>query len=115
VNVKTGLDDLEKRKFFTLTELRPLGRPAHSIRYTDCSIPAPISFLMAVPAHSERKRLIQFLNHFSQTVGRVISPSEGLYLNTEQYKYRTNAYTQNIYALSGIRTHDPSLRASEDS
>jgi hypothetical protein len=38
-------------------------------------------------------------------LGRVISPSEGLYLHrtTQHRKTRTN-----IHALSGIRTHDPS-------
>jgi hypothetical protein len=32
VDLRAGLDDLEKRKFFTLPgfELRPLGRPARS-------------------------------------------------------------------------------------
>jgi hypothetical protein len=32
VDTRTGLDDVEKRKFLTLPglELRPLGRPAHS-------------------------------------------------------------------------------------
>jgi hypothetical protein len=38
-------------------------------------------------------------------LGRVISPSQGLYLHrtTQHRKMRTN-----IHALSGIRTHDPS-------
>jgi hypothetical protein len=61
--------------------------------------------------------LIQFRNHFPQTVGllgRVISPSQGLYLNAGQHKHRINACT-NIHALSEIQTHDPSVRASEDS
>jgi hypothetical protein len=47
---------------------------------------------------------------FTQTVGllgRVISPSQGLYLHTGQHKHRTN-----IHALSRIRNHDPSFRAS---
>jgi hypothetical protein len=51
----------------------------------------------------------QFLN-FRQSVGLlglVISPSQGRYLHTEQ------THT-NIHASSGIRTHDSSLRASED-
>jgi hypothetical protein len=42
----------------------------------------------------------------TQTVGllgQVISPSQGRYLHTD------------IHTLSGIRTHDPSIRASEDS
>jgi hypothetical protein len=46
-------------------------------------------------------------------VGRVISPSQGRYLHTGQYKHRINAHT-NIHALSGIRTHDPRVRARED-
>jgi hypothetical protein len=70
-------------------------------------------------------------------LGRVISPSQGLYLNTGQYKHRktrthshthtpnntnrkthththTHTHTPNIRARSGIRTHDHSVRASED-
>jgi hypothetical protein len=50
---------------------------------------------MALPAHSGPCPFIQFRNHFSQTVGflgRVISPSQGLCLNTE-HKHRINAYT----------------------
>jgi hypothetical protein len=43
----------------------------------------------------------------------VISPSQGCYLHTGQHKHRINAHTD-IHALSGIRTHDPSFRASED-
>jgi hypothetical protein len=40
VDLRAGLDDLEKRKFLTIPglELRPLGR------YTDYAIPAPLSF-----------------------------------------------------------------------
>jgi hypothetical protein len=60
----------------------------------------------------------QFLDH-SQTVGLlgwVISSSQGLYLNTGQHKHRkTHTHTSNIHSLTGIRTHDPGLRASEDS
>jgi hypothetical protein len=47
-------------------------------------------------------------------LGRVISPSQGRYLHTGQHKHRINAHTD-IHALSGIRTHDSSIRASEDS
>jgi hypothetical protein len=53
-------------------------------------------------------------------LGRVIGPSEALYLNTGQHKRRINAHTHtqthtpNIHALSRIRTHDHSVRASED-
>jgi hypothetical protein len=46
-------------------------------------------------------------------LGRVISSSQGLIQdNTNTDKHR---HTPNIHALCGIRTHDPSLRASEDS
>jgi hypothetical protein len=76
--------------------------------------------LMALPAHSAPRPLNQYRNHFTQTVGllgRVISPSQGRYLNAGQHKHRINAYThtKNIHVLSGIRAHDPSVRASEDS
>jgi hypothetical protein len=46
--------------------------------------------------------------------GRRISPSQGRYLYTEQDTHRINAHTD-IHALSGIETHDPSVRASEGS
>jgi hypothetical protein len=57
-----------------------------------------------------------FVNFFTQLVGhlgKVISPSQGRYLHTAQHKHRINAHTD-IHALSGIRTHDPSVRESED-
>jgi hypothetical protein len=47
-------------------------------------------------------------------LGRVISPSQDRYLHTGQHKHKINADT-NIHVLNGIRTHDPSVRASEDS
>jgi hypothetical protein len=58
--------------------------------------PTLFLFSMALPAHSGPRRLIQFRNYFSQTVGllrRVIGPSKGRYLNTGQHKHRINAYT----------------------
>jgi hypothetical protein len=75
---------------------------------------------MALPAHSGVSPLTRSRNHISQTaglLGRVISPSQGRYINTEQHKHRINAYTHtpNIHALSWIRTHDPSARSREDS
>jgi hypothetical protein len=81
--------------------------------------PDSIFFSMALPAHSGPRPLIQFRNHFSQTVGllgRVISPSQGRYQNTGQHKHRinSNTHTPNIHALSGIRTYDPRVRASKD-
>jgi hypothetical protein len=54
---------------------------------------------------------------FTQTVGllgRVMTPSQGRYLHAGQHKHRINSYTY-IHVLSWIRTHDPSVLASEDS
>jgi hypothetical protein len=51
---------------------------------------------MALPARSGPRPVIEFRNHFSQMVGllgRVISPSQGRYLNRGQHKHRINAYT----------------------
>jgi hypothetical protein len=56
-------------------------------------------FSMALPAHLGPRPLIQFRNHFSQTVGllgRVIRPSQGRYLHTGQHKHRINVYTYQI-------------------
>jgi hypothetical protein len=54
----------------------------------------------------------------SKTFGRTPwagdSSSQGLYLYTNTEK-RTHTQTLNIHDLSGIRTHDPGFRASEDS
>jgi hypothetical protein len=60
----------------------------------------------------------QFHDHFTdgRTPGLVISLSQGLYLNTGQTRTQNKRiHTPNIYALSGIRAHDPSVRASENS
>jgi hypothetical protein len=54
---------------------------------------------------------------FTQSVwhaGRGISPSQGLYLRKEQYKHWINTHNRDIDALSGISTHDHSVRGSED-
>jgi hypothetical protein len=72
---------------------------------------------MVLPAHSGPWPLIQFRNNFLQSVGlpgRAISPSQGRYLHAGQHKHRINAHTD-IEALSGIRTQDSSVRASENS
>jgi hypothetical protein len=61
--------------------------------------------------------LLQFRNLF-YTDGRTPwtrdKPSQGRYLHTGQHKHSINANTD-IHALSGIRTHDPSVQACEDS
>jgi hypothetical protein len=48
-------------------------------------------------------------------LGRGIRPLQGLYLYAEQHKHRINAHNTDIHTLSWIRTHNPSVRASEDS
>jgi hypothetical protein len=50
------------------------------------------------------RRFLELFGHMVGLFGRVISPSQGLYLHrtTQHRKTRTN-----IHALSGIRTHDP--------
>jgi hypothetical protein len=50
--------------------------------------------------------------HTAGLIGRVISPSQGLYLHTEQHKRTIKAHNTNIHASIVIRTHDPSVRAS---
>jgi hypothetical protein len=51
------------------------------------------------------RRFLELFQHMVGLLGRVISPSQGLYLHrtTQHKKTRTN-----IHALNGIRTHDPS-------
>jgi hypothetical protein len=47
-------------------------------------------------------------------LGRGISPAQGHYLQTRQHKHRINAHTD-IHVSSGIRTHDPSVWAEDNS
>jgi hypothetical protein len=47
-------------------------------------------------------------------LGRGISQAKGRYLHTEQHKHRINAQRHPCF-LSGIRTHDSSVVASDDS
>jgi hypothetical protein len=51
------------------------------------------------------RRFLELVRHTVGLLGRVISPSQGLYLHrtTQHRKTRTN-----IHTLSGIRTHEPS-------
>jgi hypothetical protein len=69
---------------------------------------------MTLPTHSGPWPLIQFGNHFLQTVGLLglaISPSQGRYLNTRQHKHRINAYThQTSMPWTGF---EPTIPASE--
>jgi hypothetical protein len=69
---------------------------------------------MALPAYSGPRPITQFRNNFPQTVGllgRVMSLSQGRYLNTGQHKRRINAYThQSSMAWVGL---EPTISASE--
>jgi hypothetical protein len=70
--------------------------PVFYIYTIQISTKGSVIIFMALPAHSGPGPLIQFRNHFSHTVGllgRVISSSQSLYLNTGQHKHRINAYT----------------------
>jgi hypothetical protein len=78
-----------------------------------------IFFSIPVSAHSEPWPLILFRNHIF-TDSRTPSTSDQLVART-LLKHRATQiqnkciHTPNIYALSGIRTHDPSVRTSEGS
>jgi hypothetical protein len=58
------------------------------------------------------RRFLELFRHMVGLLGRVISPSQGLYLHrtTQHRKTRTN-----IRAFSGIRTHDPSNQPAKTS
>jgi hypothetical protein len=71
-----------------------------------------LSYTVALQSLKDLVRLTytRFLRLFRQTVGllgRMISPSQGLYLHRTTQHRKTET---NIHALSGIRTHDPSVR-----
>jgi hypothetical protein len=72
---------------------------------------------MALPVLSGPKRLIQNRNHFSddKTPGMIDQPVARPYRHTGQHKQNKRIHTPSIHAPSGIRIHDPSVRASEDS
>jgi hypothetical protein len=71
-------------------------------------------FSMALPAHSGPRPLIQFRNHFSQTVGLLgqeVSPSQA---STYTQDNTNTEYTHtDIHASSGIRTHDPNVERAK--
>jgi hypothetical protein len=62
------------------------------------------STVLLDPGRLTYRRFLEPFRHMVGLLGRVISPSQGLYLHrtTQHGKTRTN-----IHALSGIRTHDP--------
>jgi hypothetical protein len=49
-------------------------------------------------------RFLDLFRHMVGLLGRVISPSQGLYLHRTTQHRKTR---KNIHAMSGIRTHDP--------
>jgi hypothetical protein len=51
------------------------------------------------------RRFLELFRHMVGLLGRVISPSQGLYLHSTTQHRKT---WTDIHALSGIRTHDPS-------
>jgi hypothetical protein len=72
------------------------------------------SYSMPLPARSGPRSRIQFRNYFLQTVGlleRVISLSQGSYLNTGKHKHRINAYTHQT-SMPSVR-FEPTIPASE--
>jgi hypothetical protein len=83
------------------------------LAYTD-----RFNFTMALPAHSGPRPLIQFRN-FS-TDGRTLWTSDQpvarpLPKHGTTQTQNKRIHTPNINTLSGTRTHDPSIRPSEDS
>jgi hypothetical protein len=54
------------------------------------------------------ERFLKLFRLLAGLLGRVISPSQGLYLHRTTLHRKTRT---NIHALSEIRTHDPSVRA----
>jgi hypothetical protein len=84
-------------------------------QYNAQNLSGTIYISMALHPFVGLSQLFSFLILYivGRTFGRVISLSQGLYLYTEQYKHRINVDTD-IHALSGIRTHDASVRAGDD-
>jgi predicted component of type VI protein secretion system len=62
------------------------------------------------PGRHTYRRFLELFKRMVGLLGRVISPSQGLYLHrtTQHRKTRTN-----VHALSGIRTHDPSNQSAK--
>jgi hypothetical protein len=68
------------------------------------------STVLLDPGRFKYRSFLELFKHMVGLLGRVISPSQGLYLRrtTQHRKTRTN-----IHALSGIRTHDPSTQPAK--
>jgi hypothetical protein len=103
-----------KPQALSLDQHAPSALCWQGIKEMNFYIPFTFSFKMALPAHSGPSPLIQYRNHFSQTLGLlgwVISPLQGRYLNTGQHKHRINAYTHQIF-MSRVGV-EPTIPASE--
>jgi hypothetical protein len=80
------------------------------------SFPPLVSLFGSSLAYWSTGLITQFLD-LSQAVGllgRVISSSQGLYLNTGQHNPEKRGHTLNIHAQGEIRTRNHGLRAIED-
>jgi hypothetical protein len=68
VDLRTGLNDVEKRKFLTLPglKLRPLGRPAR--RYTDWAIPALGITLVIKEIPGKSTSVIDFIHCINKAI-----------------------------------------------
>jgi hypothetical protein len=94
----------------TLNVSQPYGPP-----WPGTGIALP--FIMVLRPFVGPSPLFSFLILYTvfRTPWTGISLSQGRYLYTEENKHRINAHNTDIHALSGMRTHDPSVRANEDS
>jgi hypothetical protein len=92
-------------------QIQRISQPPSTVPSSDLSIYSCCSQLVH-RAFVKRFVSLQFLN-LRQSVGllgRGFSPSQSRYVHTNTEKTQTN-----IHTLIGIRTHDPSVRESEDS
>jgi hypothetical protein len=62
------------------------------------------------PGRLTYRRFLELFRHMVGLLGRVIGPSQGLYLHRTTQHRKTRA---NIHALSGIRTHDNSNQSAK--
>jgi hypothetical protein len=62
------------------------------------------------PGRLTYRRFLELFRHMVGLLGRVISPSQGLYLHRTAQHRKTRT---NIHVLSGIRTHDPSIQPAK--
>jgi hypothetical protein len=97
----------------TLTSLAPfenvwtlLNRPP----YHGLPPPLPVALQSLKDLGRLTYRSLGLFRHMVGLLGRVISPSQGLYLHRTTQHRRTRT---NIHALSGIRTHNPSNQSAK--